>query len=561
MRFWRFFFTAAFLLVYAKTAVFADAAATPDSGRLVRVGLMAKNKNSQNLQIDEKLLHVGFAGAQAGDLAHGAAVTARASFSVVPATASYIRISADFGSFEAAAGFAENAKNAGIAARIAMLDDDCFAVYAANAEFSSVSAKYPAARALPQKARVCLMDGENPLIVFDNDEKTAAVWGGEGTTLGTRRYRGVIELSVSGAGAVTPVNTLTMADYLRGVLPAEMPSDWDAEALKAQAVVCRSYAYNRMASGAFAGEGYDICDLSCQVYLGMSAENPRTDEALRETDGVIMYYDNAPAEAVYSASSGGLTADSSDVWGESVPYLRSVPEVYEPESALWERSYSVAELSSLSGEKGVGAVKAVSIDETNGGRVTKLTIHGSDGSLTLEREKIRLFFKDILPSRLFEICSPDEKDALLAKAGYTPASAVSAPEARRNAPVLSVLSAAGQAALPPGGLFMHVRDGLPSMPVHADIQITNGAITIPAHGGASGESAQSPDNFGSFGDMGGFISSVFGETKTVSGDVVFVGRGNGHGAGFSQYGAKGMAELGMDFTEILRHYFTGVEIK
>jgi stage II sporulation protein D len=129
------------------------------------------------------------------------------------------------------------------------------------------------------------------------------------TPAGAVRYRGVLR-SASPAGSPTTrdtVNVLPLDNYLRGVLPREVPALWHPHAVRAQAVAARTYAaYERAHPIA---RHYQICDTShCQVYGGASAEHPAADDAVRTTARQILTKRGAPAFAQFSASSGGWTS-------------------------------------------------------------------------------------------------------------------------------------------------------------------------------------------------------------------------------------------------------------
>jgi peptidoglycan hydrolase-like amidase len=104
-----------------------------------------------------------------------------------------------------------------------------------------------------------------------------------------RWYRGGLEL-ISFGGKVSILNLLDMEDYLLGVVPSEMPSSWHIEALKAQAVAARSYAYAHIGPGSkWRSEGYDLKpDVSDQAYKGLAAEANSTFHAVRQTRGLIL---------------------------------------------------------------------------------------------------------------------------------------------------------------------------------------------------------------------------------------------------------------------------------
>ncbi len=136
-------------------------------------------------------------------------------------------------------------------------------------------------------------------------------------------YRGSL-LIIARDNQVTVINDVDIESYIMGVVPAEMPSRWNVEAHKAQAIAARSYAIaNR---GKRSSRGYDLKDTpEDQAYGGASAETSRTNYAVKETSGIVITYNQHIIPAYYHASSGGKTTNSGNVWGGDMPYLRSVP--------------------------------------------------------------------------------------------------------------------------------------------------------------------------------------------------------------------------------------------
>lgn len=129
-------------------------------------------------------------------------------------------------------------------------------------------------------------------------------------------------------GSLVVVNNIPIEDYLLGVVPSEMPSKWNYEALKAQAIAARSYAIaNR---GKRASRGYDLKDTpEDQAYGGASAETATTNSAVLETKGVVITYNQKVIPAYYSSSAGGHTVNAGAVWNKDLPYLKSVPSFDE----------------------------------------------------------------------------------------------------------------------------------------------------------------------------------------------------------------------------------------
>ncbi len=155
------------------------------------------------------------------------------------------------------------------------------------------------------------------------------------TTLsyGNVAFRGAFEVVENPRGRLNVVNVLDFEDYLKGVVPNEMPpSKFDAiEALKAQAVAARTYALQN--SGRFLREGYDLCaTVECQTYRGMDSERPLSSQAVEATRGIVIKYGGHWIDALYTSTCGGHTEDAKNIFRSlDEPYLRGV--ICPPESA------------------------------------------------------------------------------------------------------------------------------------------------------------------------------------------------------------------------------------
>ena len=136
-------------------------------------------------------------------------------------------------------------------------------------------------------------------------------------------YRGLLIVQNKNK-KLTVINDLDLEDYLKGVVPSEMPSGWELEALKAQAIAARSYALANL--GKRASLGFDLKDTpEDQAYGGASAETSKTNEAVESTTGLVLTYNMKVVPAYYSASAGGQTINASAAWGNDLPFIRSVP--------------------------------------------------------------------------------------------------------------------------------------------------------------------------------------------------------------------------------------------
>jgi stage II sporulation protein D len=169
----------------------------------------------------------------------------------------------------------------------------------------------------------------------------AVTWDG-------RPYRGALVVTRS-VTAVRVVNVLPVEQYLRGVVPAEMPSAWRPAALDAQATAARSYALRSLRPSA----AFDVyADTRSQAYGGIAAEAATTDAAVARTAGVVVTYQGLVVPAYFAASDGGYTESVQNVWGgAAVPYLSGVPDPFDAGAPLhrWPRprTFTGAQLGRL----------------------------------------------------------------------------------------------------------------------------------------------------------------------------------------------------------------------
>lgn len=269
------------------------------------------------------------------------------------------------------------------------------------------------------------------------------------------------------------VEDIEFEEYIKGVVSAEMPALFGTEAIKAQAVAARTFAYyrlNKYKDGHVDHPDAAICNsIHCQAYT--SKENlrdksekwmyeywPKIEEAVEATTGEILTYDGNVIEPLFHSTSGGKTENSEDYFVSTVPYLRSVESPYEEGAPKLNGSVTISINDFIkkleSNYKGVDlsietlAQQIKSVEKSDGGRIKKIKI---DNKIVSGRD-IRTLFK--LNSTNFKI-------------------------------------------------YIHTKDK-----------------TV--------------------------------EIKTL---------GYGHGVGMSQWGANGMANNGSNYIEILKHYYTGVDIE
>lgn len=199
-------------------------------------------------------------------------------------------------------------------------------------------------------------------------------------------YRGSFIVQVDPDGEITVVNVIDLEQYLYGVVGSEMPSTWPAAALKAQAVVARTYAIGRL--GIRDDVGYDlVAGEGDQAYRGIDGESPRVIAAVDATRGAILVYDGQIVHAYYSADDGGFTADGAAL-SDPQPYLVPLRDPYATGSPdrYWSASVNaqdfaqsvnalVAPVGSLTG------VAMGAIDSS--GRLQSVLLTGSGGSAAL----------------------------------------------------------------------------------------------------------------------------------------------------------------------------------
>lgn len=377
----------------------------------------------------------------------------------------------------------------------------------------------------PDASRIILYNSsfEPSLIIGGSDVKLTFRPGASSNprvlSVNGKQYRGEIEIRRFTDSDMTVINTLTVEEYLYGVVPSEIEASAPIEAVKAQAVAARTYTYMNM--GKNKKWDFDLKNTTDdQVYSGFDSEKAASNQAVDETKGKKILYNGQLASVFYFSSSGGMTEDNVNVWGTALPYLKSVPDPYEAGTSYnytWTRTYTAADIKSILRNSGVdiGDIVSMTVEEySDAGRVNKLKITGTAGSIVYQRENIRLILGNgsYLPSRMFTISS----------AGTTSAGNTN----------VSVVSADGQSTINVYGSKAISSTGI------SNILSANGSLKI----------------------VGASTSTTI--SNTVQSDTyVLTGKGWGHGVGMSQEGAKGFARNGYTYDQILKHYFTGVTVE
>ena len=242
----------------------------------------------------------------------------------------------------------------------------------------------------------------NAEVTFTTSSGMVRLLRPDGTSQELRRAVRAVQVG----STVRSVAYMPTEDYLRSVVPAEMPPSWNIEALKAQSVVARSYAA-RLKAGAASGS-WDTCDTtSCQVFAGTArysasgallstGEHTRTDMALAATAGTVLTYTASGRTTValteFSASNGGWTVAG----GSAHPYLVARQDPYDGVVAspahTWESSLSASRIQAA--YPAIGTFRRLAVRERDGrgqwsGRVLSAVVTGSAGSVTVSGVALR----------------------------------------------------------------------------------------------------------------------------------------------------------------------------
>lgn len=238
-----------------------------------------------------------------------------------------------------------------------------------------------------------------------------------------------MEILADHTGHTAFLGEVALEEYLRGILPAEMYASWPLEALKAQAVAARSEVLVH-ARGKHFFDGYDFCiEQHCRAFGGRGLYDPRTDQAVKETEGVILVAaDKSIVPTVFSSNCGGWTESNENVWdGAAQPALRGRPDSRDAERRgshnhaerwlnssghaycagdkdyyRWTRSISLAKLSAqFNRDYGIGNLRAIeALERGVSGRLKSVRVVGDRKSAVINKElNIRRAFEN-LPSAL-----------------------------------------------------------------------------------------------------------------------------------------------------------------
>lgn len=279
----------------------------------------------------------------------------------------------------------------------------------------------------------------------------------------SNKYMGSFLIKFSNS-KILPINILDIENYLKGVVGYELSDSCPVESLKAQAVAARNYALSRI--GYAAANGYDFDDTPAyQTYKGYNASLTNVITAVDQTRGQVLIYNDKLVETLYSAWHGGVSEDSENVWGNYVPYLRSVQDSFENQA--WP-----------------------------------------NGNIVLTNNQIQ---------------------ATLASKGYLVSTDT------------------------------FVNFDLNSITKFTSGRVSNINIVYKDAIGITKTKSVTNDNTRSFLTLPSNLYTV--TYDVVNGSYTFAGKGNGHGLGMSQIGAKNRAAAGQTYDQILKFYYQNVSLQ
>lgn len=421
-------------------------------------------------------------------------------------------------------------------------------------------------------------------------------------------------------GNITVINYVGLEDYVKGVLPYEIDPDWPAEAQKAQAVCARSFALGTSKHN----EYYELCNTTnCQVYLGANRATEASDAAVDATQGEYLTYNGEQVIGYFFSSDGGATEDAVNVWGGDYPYLQGKEDPYETYDSSWSVTLAAEEIRQklVSAGYSIGTVANVEVTKrTDTDNVNEVTVTDTTGKqVVIRRDDCRTVFG--LDSIRYTI-TPNASASTAATLPQStsvkiqPSTHVVTVDGERVDPqgyningynfyklrdIAYILNgtdsqfnvtwdgANNRIILTDDAAYQEVGGEMTSS-VSAEIKnVSESDSTIVLDGKTLSLTGYriNGNNYYKIRDVGsalGFSVDFDPETEIVligsanagqddtqddpkdetpitnAASYTFNGSGWGHSVGMSQWGAYGMAQQGFGYEDILKFYFTGIEI-
>lgn len=350
-------------------------------------------------------------------------------------------------------------------------------------------------------SQTCRVDEEEGVTVEPVDEDEFISYNG-------KEYRGTFVIYRFSDSDITVVNVVDLEEYLYGVVPKELSTGHPMEALKAQAVAARTYACQTL--NKYQKWNFDMTNSTAdQAYSGKSAEHEDTNRAVDETAGEIITYDGKPITAYYFSTSAGMTENSENVWVNAYPYLVAVEDTYQSENlpySTWSVRFTAEELEKILLGRSAKIGELLSVDilkKSPSNAVLELEFVGSKDTYKVTKETARLVFgTSEVRSQFYDITTDNTVTVMNEE------------EETNTAQLSSLAIATAEGVISPKESEIYVK---------------------------------------------GWKEDK--EYPLQASEYILNGKGWGHGVGMSQNGALGMAREGFTYDEILRWYYTDVEIE
>lgn len=310
-------------------------------------------------------------------------------------------------------------------------------------------------------------------------------------------YAGRLQMQPNAYGTYTLVNQVPLETYLRGVVPNEIDSGAPYAADEAQAIIARTYALRNLRR--FAADDYQLCaDTQCQVYYGLTNTVPIADKAVAATKGQVLTFQNQLVDALYSSTTGGVTAPFDDVWnGARRPYLQAV---VDSAAKVWDLSQH-----SLASEENFRQFINLKEGFNETGWPT-FRWHRESSLTEITQDLQRYLQKDKNPLANFH--------------------SIQQMQVVKRSPAGRVLKLV--------------------------VQTDKGSVEIHKDDVRSAFVAPRSTLF--------YLEPIYAADKTLKG-YAFVGGGFGHGVGMSQTGAYNLAKQGWSSQQILSFYYPGSQLQ
>jgi SpoIID/LytB domain protein len=352
-------------------------------------------------------------------------------------------------------------------------------------------------------------------------------------------YAGDMKIQPNSYGNYTLVNQVPIDLYLRGVVPHEIGAGAPLTAIQAQAILARTYALRNLRR--FATDDYEICaDTQCQVYFGLAQTDPVSDSAIAATSGQVLTYKSELVDALYSSTTGGVTARFTDIWnGEERPYLQPVIDSIQTQWDLEARPLS---------------------DEANFRAFLALTSGFNEDGWPAFRwnrpaslQEIGGTLKEYLTKRQHPLANFNQITGLTV-VERAPSGRVQKLQVNTDIGSFDLIKDEAVKALePPTSLLFYV-EPIMSAPAAAKSAESSAAPTSQsaklAALKASLPNAANPDG-----------AKQTPATQPVLTGYRFIGGGFGHGVGMSQAGAYNLGKQGYSSEQILEFYYPGTELQ